>query len=395
MESNRPDEPAPSPAPSSKPRPAEDGADPGGGKHGPFQALDDVKAPAVLFAGVTAVLGAVAASGVLATIQREFPYWLLAGMWLVLLAGAAWAAGKVLTKARDRSGLAVIVITFIYAIGLGIVLWAAVLTQREAPRPLIEATVKDGRLLEAKIKAGGLHASRHLRVVVSGRPTASDDPSGPPSPTTARLYDAWLGPDSDGRVDFTLSLPIAALEEIRIRTWVVDSAPGKCFIAAREVEAARRNSSDDAGRLEEEALEILRSPDCRGLGGPVCEVAPPNESAGCVTIRLPPSSTAPQVTATWEGNTAVVEVKADGVPVEAGVVNARVYSRSVVIASAQLRPNSQGTVAASVPVPVGSDVSEICVVVAIDRDADEVDPPLMCPPSTPDSASWLRLPTRP
>jgi hypothetical protein len=346
---------------------------------------DVIARPAAALGLLTAALGVLAVAGPLERVQRDHPWFLLGSFAVLLFVGALFAAYSIVKTKNLRWWERILQIAMTALIGLALFggLAALIYSQRESPRPRIEASVKtqDGiRVLDAKVKITGVRSDDHVRVVVEGLSWNRDDQGLPANlgrtPDRVLFYDAWMGADSAGVVDHTINIPLAALlrgenlDELGIRAWVLPSLPDACS-------------------------DSVRSESCSKALGRSCVSLSSDRATGCVVVRVPRISTGPQLTGTWApGRTAVIEVKADGVPVETGFVYAWAYRAGRIVGTAQLRPNQQGIVNSTLHFPLIPKAKQTCVVALIRREP-EAAPPTSCPPTGVDFASWLVLPAPP
>jgi hypothetical protein len=112
-----------------------------------------------------------------------------------------------------------------FAVGLGSAIYAVIQTQRLTQRPTIEAHISPGSALEATVKASGLTADSRIVIYVDGLRRDPDKPGAYGPPDT--IYQAYLGPDSDGEVKqpVNVTLPASRYDAVGLRAWTTQQQP--------------------------------------------------------------------------------------------------------------------------------------------------------------------------
>lgn len=163
----------------------------------------------VLVAPLLAAMGGLALTGTIGRVQRDEPLLMSVAIGLVILSGALWVAASTFTapndntKKRSKSDIALRVISITLAvIGSALALGVAVFTANNNPRPQISSALsEDGTRLTTKIKASNLATDRRLAFQIV--PLQGEE-------TVGSIYRAYVGPDSDGNVEQTVSTPLPA-----------------------------------------------------------------------------------------------------------------------------------------------------------------------------------------
>lgn len=351
---------------------------------------DDLTKAAGGIAAFATAFGGLAVAGVLEQVERNHAGWLLAALVAIVAAGVIWAAASAIPmRSSFRVGLEVAV-AFLFAAGLLLGVRAIVLARGDDQRPSISAalTSEGGWTLEATVKAGGLRTDEHLRVLVEGISWQHDSEGGP-TPVElgfARLYESWLGPDENGKVEHKVRVPLAsaigreAQDEVGVRAWVVPPLPASCQSASR-----RRR------------LDV-----CADYAPPSCFDRPARRSTGCIRLRLPRGPSGPQLNANWaqsgDDRRIAIKVGAGLVRPDTGSVTVNVYSLSgssrQLVSSARLRPDARGTIDNSWNVPIATP-RPVCVVAAIALQGHPPVERLRCPPAPEAGTAWTRLPADP
>ena len=173
-----------------------------------------------LVAPLAATMALFKATGSVGRIQRDEPYWLLAAIALVLLAGTTLAIASFLSgegessKGRWWEKRLFLLAAVCTALGFIIALWLVFDNADEEPRPTIAATLSDDHSkLTAHITASNLKTDDRLALKVdlaTVRPDMTVDSVHPfMKYGTLPLERTYVGPDSDGNVDqqVTMSIP--------------------------------------------------------------------------------------------------------------------------------------------------------------------------------------------
>jgi hypothetical protein len=185
-------------------------------------------------AGVTALAAAFAAlatgTGAFEQMQRSEPQWSAAVFSTALLAGVLFVGAGLAGGFLEKIFVALALIAFTFAAVAGIVF--LIQARGNRPTPSITAALKTTpRLVIAgSVKIGGMRPNETLKVSVLGEPPgAAADPNSH-SEAEDRLFDARLGPDGSGAIDFPYDVPIPTKKYrfVRVAAWVAER-PGSCF----------------------------------------------------------------------------------------------------------------------------------------------------------------------
>ena len=163
---------------------------------------------------------------------------------------------------------------------------AIVQSQKDAPRPTVTASIKDGPVdvADREHQRSGhqlgqacsydVDAITWKRNQRTGRPM-SDSRGYIVTQERQRLYSVWLGPDKSGDIDHKIELviPPTLRDEVAIHAWVVETLPEEC--------------------VSEESPEG----DCPQEQPPPCNRFAGGLEAGCLRLRLLPASARPRISA--------------------------------------------------------------------------------------------------
>jgi hypothetical protein len=158
----------------------------------------------MLVAPLVAAMGALALTGTIGRVQRDYPEWFSVALILVVVSGVLWVAAPNFPSWRiggrvHFSTLAKAVAFVAGGAGFMLALGLAVSTADNTPRPQITPTLSDdGRKLTAKITASNLPTDQ--RLVVKSDLEHRDE--------LAPVYESYMGPDGDGNIDQTVTIPL-------------------------------------------------------------------------------------------------------------------------------------------------------------------------------------------
>jgi hypothetical protein len=188
----------------------------------------------LLVAPLIAALAGLALTGTIGRVQRDDPLGLSIAIGLVVASGAFWVLASNLTApaAGAKRGtldiLLRVVSVVLAAAGFILALAVAVATANNEPRPQISANLSADRTsLTSHVTASNLPTNNRLAFRVDLLNGSNDQP----------LYRAYVGPNSDGDVDQTITTPLPAsgYSEIGIKAYTGTTSPS-CddFSAVRE-----------------------------------------------------------------------------------------------------------------------------------------------------------------
>lgn len=172
-----------------------------------------------LVAPLAATLGLFKATGSIGRIQRDDPYLLWLAITLVLLAGTMLTIGNFLSgegesaEAKRWQKRLFFGTALCTAVGFVIALGLVFNNAGEEPRPMITATLsEDYSKLTARVTASNLKTDRRLAFKVdlaTVNPELTVDAVHPfLADGTLPLERAYMGPDSDGHVDQTVTMSV-------------------------------------------------------------------------------------------------------------------------------------------------------------------------------------------
>jgi hypothetical protein len=286
---------------------------------------EDLKQVAGGLVVLSGFIAAVAVTGTLARAPRNHPWGFAIGVVLVLVAGALWLLASL--SARNRlKWLAVAGVV----IGVALVTVAIVRTYGESEKPAIRAEIAADGLLSATVTAGQLSSKKSVAVRVEGLDRKNE--KNQEEWIAHNLYEARLGPNSDGVVEHEIKLPLA---------------PG-----TYELVRVRATIGDDYAVCPPDRVEDSQ-PTAVQLG------------TGCLVLTLPRLAPAPRVSAKWlspGGPRSVVHitVRSENTPHRVAV-RVLASGRSGPLAAALLFPNAAGIVDETIEVSVQKRYRLICV----------------------------------
>ncbi|HEY5941338.1 MAG TPA: hypothetical protein VIT89_00565 [Solirubrobacterales bacterium] len=212
----------------------------------------------MLVAPLVAAMGALALTGTIGRVQRDYPEWFSVALILVVASGVLWVAAPSFPSWRigsrvQFSTLAKAAAFVAGGAGFMLALALAVSTADNTPRPQITPTLsEDGSKLTAKITASNLPTDQRLVVkidLLEGRQGI------------ASIYESYMGPDGDGNIDQTVAIPLpkSGFSEIGVMAHTGDRE-AKCddFEAVAEDEEFRTGTGCVIIALPEYVLESKR-----------------------------------------------------------------------------------------------------------------------------------------
>jgi hypothetical protein len=209
----------------------------------------DLKSVAASVTAVVGVFAALAATGVIGEAQRNHGLMLVIALGLVLVAAVAWLFGALVpaghaVAVRTARALAAVVV----AVGLILGILAIWFTQKDSERPSVSSTYDPGtHLISVTANAHGLRSDSRLVVQVSGFRGTPDDPRPDQDPPT--LYYAVVGPNGDGDVTQTASIPVPAKYTlVGVKAWT-GKEPNACTTVEVESATTKTPSHDRVGCL--------------------------------------------------------------------------------------------------------------------------------------------------
>jgi hypothetical protein len=269
---------------------------------------------------------------------------------LAIFAGAVAAFalddGSTEERAAVYSGLALIATSLLFGVYAGVQTWG------DRAQPSIMLTPKAGKTVAVTVRGTGLRSSDHILVEVEQLIRKPND-SGRLTWTPGQpLYGASLGPDDDGRIQYTVDIPVPAgdYDDLGARAWVGDE-PRPCY--------ARGNTT------------------------------------GCVRVHVPRPQERPQLAVSWEtfvrAPRLLVHLTAKNLPQRPSrSMTLRVYGIAADqtrrnLAEWSLAPNADGEFDRRLSVVVGHAFADVCVVASTSTRGPE------CPAPAEDGTVWSQL----
>jgi hypothetical protein len=269
---------------------------------------------------------------------------------LAIFAGAAAAFalrdGSIEERAAVYSGLALIAASLLFGVYAGVETWG------DRAQPSIMLTPKAGKTVVVAVRGAGLRSSDHIVVEVEQLVRAPNDSGRLTWKPGQPLYGASLGPDGDGRIQYSVDVPIPAgdYDDLGARAWVGDE-PRACY--------ARGNTT------------------------------------GCVRIHVPRQQERPQLAVSWEtfvrAPRLLVHLTAKNLPQHPSrSMTLRVYGIAADqtrrnLAEWSLAPDADGEFDRRLAVVVGHAFADVCVVASTTTREPE------CPAPAEDGTVWSRL----
>jgi hypothetical protein len=264
--------------------------------------IGDVAQIAAAVSAVVAVVASLAVTGILAKAQRDHGVELVIGFGFVLFGAVLWLIATVMPtdpqqgtaacrwnhwktdeqhqvrryvlfpytawlflRARwqplSRQAKMQILSGALFGIGLFIAIWGLVVTQQDSERPAISASFnRQTAVLSGTVTAVDLDAAQRVEVRVDGlNEHKSVDENGRDVYVLVAdprvLYQAVLGPDTDGKVNHTLKVQVPKRDHlIGIKAWT-----GKGDVGCYFSEDTQSPEAEDVAQNYRDACIILRT----------------------------------------------------------------------------------------------------------------------------------------
>jgi hypothetical protein len=218
---------------------------------------------AILVAPLITAVSGLALTGTIGRVQRDEAELFSLAIGLVIAAGTLWVLASTLTapkqgESRSYANIGLRLSAFLLAAG-GFVLaiHAAIDAANNQPRPHITPTLsEDGSKLTLHVEASTLSTEKRLAVRVD----LLDQED-----TVGQVYEAYIGPDADGNVDHTVTVPLprstptSNYTRVGIRSYPGESEP-KCLRFRDELEK-EKTKEDNEGELDGTACVIITLPE--------------------------------------------------------------------------------------------------------------------------------------
>lgn len=206
---------------------------------------------------LTAVSG-LALTGTIGRVQRDEPKNFAIAIGLVIAAGTVWVLASTLKAPRSWKGrhiwdaLLKLLALSLAAIGFYLAINAAIDAANNEPRPQITSTLSEDRTkLTVNVKASNLATEKRLAIRVD---LLSQEGS------VGEAYEAYLGPDGDGNIDHTATIPLpkSGYSRIGVRAHTGSSEP-KCV---RTEEEQREKEEADSENKKADAEDRVSGTGC-------------------------------------------------------------------------------------------------------------------------------------
>src|SRR5437016_9644535 len=140
------------------------------------------------------------------------------------LAAFALRNGSTAEMAAVYSGLGLVVASLLFGVYAGVQTWG------DRAQPSITLTPKAGKTVAVTVRGNGLRSSDHIVVEVEQLVRAPNDAGRLTWKAGEPLYGASLGPDGEGKIAYTVDIPLPAgdYDDLGARAWVGDE-PNACY----------------------------------------------------------------------------------------------------------------------------------------------------------------------
>lgn len=246
---------------------------------------------------------------------------------LAIFAGAAatfaFTEGSSEERAAIYAGLGLVAASLLFGVYAGIQTWG------DRTQPSITLTPKAGHTVAVSVRGASLRSSDHIVVEVEQLVRAPNDAGRLTWKAGEPLYGASLGPDGDGKIAYTVEIPVPAgdYDDLGARAWVGEE-PKECY--------ARGNTT------------------------------------GCVRVHVPRPQEQPQLAVSWEtfvrAPRLLIRLTAKNLPQRpAKSMTLRVYGIAADhvrrdLAEWSLAPDADGEFDRRLAVVVGHSFADVCVV---------------------------------
>jgi hypothetical protein len=262
------------------------------------------------------------------------------------LAAFALRNGSSEETAAVYSGLVLVVASLLFGVYAGVETWG------DRAQPSITLTPKAGKTVAVTVRGAGLRSSDHIVVEVEQLLRAPTDSGRLTWKPGQPLYGASLGPDADGRIQYSVDIPIPAgdYDDLGARAWVGDE-PRPCYATGN--------------------------------------------TTGCVRVHVPRPQERPQLAVSWEtfvrAPRLLVHLTAKNLPQRPSrSMTLRVYGLAPdqsrrTLAEWSLAPNADGEFDRRLAVVVGHAYTDVCVVASTSTGAPD------CPAPPDEGTVWSQL----
>jgi hypothetical protein len=201
-----------------------------------------------LVAPLTVAIGTLAVSGPIGRVQLNLPGWFAAALVVLVIGSGVWFLASLPKPASRLQQVAVGLVILGYASALVF----AVLTANDQPRPRINASLSDDRSkITASITASSMSTDDRLAILMDAL-VRNEPGSEEEFRVEERIYRAFVGPDENGNVEqsITMPLPEGDVTDIGIKAFTGTESPA-CDDVAAQPDPTEPNEEE----AEEEAVE--------------------------------------------------------------------------------------------------------------------------------------------
>ena len=262
------------------------------------------------------------------------------------VAAFALREGSTEEQVAIYAGLVLVVASLLFGVYAGVQTWG------DRAQPSITLTPKAGHTVAVTVRGVGLRSSDHIVVEVEQLVRAPNDAGRLTWKAGEPLYGASLGPDGDGKIAYTVSIPLPAgdYDDLGARAWVGEE-PKACY--------ARGNTT------------------------------------GCVRVHVPRPQERPQLAVSWEtfvrAPRLLIRLTAKNLPQRpAKSMTLRAFGITTEHARRELAvwslaPNAEGEFDRRLAVVVGHAFADVCVVASTSTREPA------CPAPAEDGTVWSQL----
>lgn len=197
----------------------------------------------VLIAPLTVAIGSLAVSGPLGRVQRNEPVLFVIALVVLVVGSALWFLTSLPKNPKFWQVVAVVFVI----LGYGGALAVAVLTADNQPRPRIAATLNNERTkITGTITAASMATDDRLAIFIEA--LARNEPGSEEEfSVDERLYRAFIGPDEDGKVEQSITMPLRrkGVTDIRIKAFTGTDSPVCDPLAPPAGSEARRQEGEE------------------------------------------------------------------------------------------------------------------------------------------------------
>jgi hypothetical protein len=306
--------------------------------------------------GLITVLGGLSLTGTVGRVLRNNPEEIAWALGAVLVGAALLAAAGLPATGKPVEVVFSLIGLELTLAGLVIAGVTGVKSAGNGERPAITAQlVAEGTRVKGKMVAGNLSSDDRFVALVTGVSMSADGKR----ESSVPLERADIGPDGDGKVDFSFDtrIPAGRYTEVRVAGWSIN-----------DTTEAAADDEPDSGQTPTPADTACDQGEAR----PQFALKRKLAGTGCVSLPLGRTPLTPRVEAHWIGTNSdtqrlAINVATDGAPdaqamrVALVVKRKRTNGKYFRLYRAVLMPNGSGKLANKVEVPVPPGARRVCV----------------------------------